>query len=210
MGHKLWISFIIVLNIELQFDQFLFLKGHYKMKKTGLCWGVSLIINDLNNFIAFICEMVQWKVWEIKDKSVDLRYWEQEHSCHSDFWRALTSHRVCSSSLCSIRQEIDRPEVWLMRDTILYFFTLAFEFKIISFSRSTCTHCQSFSTLNKATYTQMLTVLLWNWEVIYEQLKVYWQYKTLRELASRHVDAQTFYYSSSLILSGRVRCFHRI
>lgn len=36
MGHKLWISFIIVLNMEVWFDQFLFLKGPPKMKKAGL------------------------------------------------------------------------------------------------------------------------------------------------------------------------------
>lgn len=59
MGHKLWISIIIALNIKLWFDHLLFLKDPPKMEKTGLCWEVSLIIHDVNGYIAFICKMIQ-------------------------------------------------------------------------------------------------------------------------------------------------------
>jgi len=61
--------FIIALNLELWFDEFLFLKDPPKIKNTGLCWEVSLIIHDQNGYIAFMCKMIQREVSEIKDKS---------------------------------------------------------------------------------------------------------------------------------------------
>lgn len=72
--------------------------------------------------------------------------------CHSDFWHASIHHRVCCSNLCSIQREIHVPEVWLVTHTSFRFSSSAYEFNTISFSRSTCTHCKSFGTLNKQHY----------------------------------------------------------
>lgn len=109
MGHKLWISFIIVLNIEPWFDQFLFFKGRPKMKKTELCWGVSLIIHDLNDFIAFVCEMVQWIVWEIKDKSWLI--WDIESRSISVTVIFGTLWQVIESALAACAAS-DRRSIW--------------------------------------------------------------------------------------------------
>lgn len=82
--------------------------------------------------------------------------------CLGDFWLASTHHRVSCVTVCSASEAKSICQKFHWWNWSFHFSSLAFEFNIISFSWSTCIHCNWFDTLNKVICTSLVTDLLFN------------------------------------------------